>query len=307
MSSPPNRHPSRDNSHDSVDDAEKGMYDSATDLTAPPPFAYVAQDRTDLSRRSDSRLSPTSQLSPVPEGILSPVHEGITPRPSVPDLSLSWPADSPAARRGSVNAAELKTTVAPPKPAPKKRKVPRWILIDLWFNTYRKFFTLITLLNLVGIIMAAIGRFPYAENHLGALVLGNLLCAVLFRNELWMRFLYLVCIYGLGPVRVPRTIGNRIAVANKKTVGTTTDQIRSYIGLTTCRRYPLGMRSFRISVRHPPIYILGTTDSSRWLVYKIVDIIRYRAVQHPAVIASGIITNVFIIISVLSAFPWIRK
>lgn len=45
----------------------------------------------------------------------------------------------------------------------------------------------------------------------------------------------------------------------------------------------------------------------RWLVFKIVDIIRYRAVQHPSVIATGIITNVFIIISVLSAFPWIRK
>jgi hypothetical protein len=42
-------------------------------------------------------------------------------------------------------------------------------------------------------------------------------------------------------------------------------------------------------------------------VYKIVGIIRYRAVQHPAVVASGIITNVFIIISVLSAFPWVRK
>jgi hypothetical protein len=47
--------------------------------------------------------------------------------------------------------------------------------------------------------------------------------------------------------------------------------------------------------------------SCSWLVYKIVDIIRYRAVQHPAVIATGIVTNVFIIISVLSAFPWIRK
>ena len=47
--------------------------------------------------------------------------------------------------------------------------------------------------------------------------------------------------------------------------------------------------------------------SSSWLVFKIVDIIRYRAIQHPAVIASGIVTNVFIIISVLSAFPWVRK
>jgi hypothetical protein len=54
------------------------------------------------------------------------------------------------------------------------------------------------LLNLTGIILSACGRFKYAEEHLGALVLGNLLCAILMRNELWMRFLYLVAIYGLG-------------------------------------------------------------------------------------------------------------
>jgi hypothetical protein len=59
--------------------------------------------------------------------------------------------------------------------------------------------------------------------------------------------------------------------------------------------------------QHDHIYINIANQACRWLVYKIVDIIRYRAVQHPAVIASGIITNVFIIISVLSAFPWVRK
>jgi hypothetical protein len=48
-------------------------------------------------------------------------------------------------------------------------------------------------------------------------------------------------------------------------------------------------------------------SGAAWLVYKIVDIIKYRAVQHPSVIATGIITNVAVIISVLSAFPWIRK
>jgi len=141
-------------------------------------------------RRLDTQLSTISPLSPV--------HEGITPNPSIPDLSLSWPAASPAVRRGSINAAALQTTVAPQKPAPtKKRKVPRWVLVDLWFNTYRKFFTFIILLNTVGIIMTALGRFRYGEDHLGAIVLGNLLMAILFRNELWMRFLYIVCIYGL--------------------------------------------------------------------------------------------------------------
>jgi hypothetical protein len=48
--------------------------------------------------------------------------------------------------------------------------------------------------------MAALNRFPYAEKHLGALVLGNLLCAILMRNELFLRFLYLIAIHGLRGV-----------------------------------------------------------------------------------------------------------
>ncbi|KAH5078261.1 hypothetical protein HBI73_170580 [Parastagonospora nodorum] len=250
--------PSHDLSHESIDDAEKGMHVSTTELTAPPPFAYLGQEK---ALRLNAHPSP-----------LSPVHEGITPNPSTPDLSLSWPAASPAVRRGSINATALKTTV-PVKPTPIKKKIPRWVLIDLWFNTYRKFFTFIILLNLAGIIMTALGRFHYAENHLGALVLGNLLSAVLFRNELWMRFLYMVAIYGLrgwAPLRVK-------------------------YAATSVLQHVGGIHSG------------CALSGAAWLVYKIVDIIRYRAIQHPAVIASGIITNVFIIISVLSAFPWIRN
>jgi hypothetical protein len=172
---PPNAH-----SPDSLDDAEKGMCGSTLELTAPPPFVYMGQK---------SAMHINTQLSP-----LSPVHEGITPFSSVPQLSLSWPTGQQA-----TDASALETTAK--KPAPTKPKISRWILFQLWFNTYRMFFTFVTLLNLTGIILAALGRFTYAENHLGALVLGNLLCAILMRNELWMRFLYLVAIYGLRSVR----------------------------------------------------------------------------------------------------------
>lgn len=185
---------------ESIDDAEKGIFDSTAGLTAPLPtqsppssFVYMTQDR---SSQFNTQISRT-HLSP-----LSPLHEGITPNPSVPELSLSFPVG----RRAS-NAAELKTIV--PKPAPIKPKISRWILADLWFNTYRKFFTLITTLNLVGIILAALGKFPYAENHLGALVLGNLLTAVLMRNELWFRFLYVIAIYGLRGVRISPLVCGR--------------------------------------------------------------------------------------------------
>ena len=57
-------------------------------------------------------------------------------------------------------------------------------------HVFSQFFTLVVTLNLVGIALAATEQFPYANNHTGALLLGNLLCAVMMRNELFMRILY---------------------------------------------------------------------------------------------------------------------
>jgi hypothetical protein len=195
MADHPQGHSARDFGHDSVDDAEKGMYDGSAEPTV-PGVAYMGPQ---IFNHNTTQLTVPSQ-----------VPSGITPNSSKPDLSLSWPTTSPAVRKGSINATALKTDV-PKKPLPTKAKVPRWVLADLWFNTYRKFFTFIILLNLAGIIMTALGRFPYAENHLGALVLGNLLSAVLFRNELWMRFLYLVAIYGLRGVSTSFRTGGTLA------------------------------------------------------------------------------------------------
>lgn len=101
-------------------------------------------------------------------------------------------------KRNDAAAAQGTTTTHQPiRGKTEKPKISRWILFKLWFNTYKKFFTFVTLFNLVCIILAATGHFHYAENHLGALVLGNLLFAILMRNELFMRFLYMVAIHGL--------------------------------------------------------------------------------------------------------------
>ncbi len=46
--------------------------------------------------------------------------------------------------------------------------------------------------NLVGISLAVAGVWRYPRNYPGALILGNLLVAILMRNELFGRFLYLL-------------------------------------------------------------------------------------------------------------------
>jgi hypothetical protein len=165
-----------DGSHNQdFDDAEKGQCDNTQSLAELPPL--ITRNKTSSALIYIESLWPPT----------SPVHEGITPSSSVPVLSLSWPG-------GFKPPKEPDPTAKPTKP---ELKISRWILFTIWFNTYRKFFTFVTLLNLAGIILASLNRFPYAENHLGALVLGNLLCAILMRNELLLRFLYTIAIYGL--------------------------------------------------------------------------------------------------------------
>ncbi|KAL2268045.1 hypothetical protein VTJ83DRAFT_2891 [Remersonia thermophila] len=225
-------------SSSAMDDAEKGIYDNSASLpvVSTPAAAHLADEKGIVETYSTAA------------GEVSPPSSPIEKKPQ---------EQQPPAK----------------KPAPPRRKVSKWIRFQLWFNTYRKFFTFVTLFNLVGIIMAAIGRFPYAENHLGAIVLGNLLMAVLMRNELFLRFLYLISIYGL----------------------------RSWAPLWL--KYAVTSILQHVGGIHSGCALSGAA----WLVYKIVDIIKYRAIQHPSVIATGIITNVAVIISVLSAFPWIRN
>ncbi|KAL2144176.1 hypothetical protein VTI28DRAFT_9467 [Corynascus sepedonium] len=222
-------------SSNALDDAEKGIYDNTSTLPvlATPPPARIVDEKKALE----------AGVSTTESGTVTPP----SPAPA--------PPSGPPAKKA-------------PKPKPSK-----WILFQLWFNTYRKFFTFVTLLNLSGIILSALGRFPYAENHLGALVLGNLLMAVMMRNELFLRFLYLISIYGLrswAPVCI------KLAVTS----------ILQHVG---------------------GIHSGCALSGAAWLVYKIVDIVKHRAVQHSSVIATGIITNVAVFISVMSAFPWIRN
>ena len=56
----------------------------------------------------------------------------------------------------------------------------------------RKLFSFIVLLNLAGLVVAVMDVWPYPRNYTDALILGNLLTAILVRNELFGRFVYLL-------------------------------------------------------------------------------------------------------------------
>jgi hypothetical protein len=53
--------------------------------------------------------------------------------------------------------------------------------------------------------------------------------------------------------------------------------------------------------------IVADNEPHSWLVYKIIDLLRHLSIQQPTVVAAGVITASMVIVSVLSAFPWVRK
>lgn len=218
------------------DSAEKGIYDRTSHLTLPLPLTYI-----------DHKMLPPMQIESI-QSPCSPIHEGITPLSSVPVLTLTageWQADKPTQCEKRVE-----------RPAPVKPKPSRWILFRLWLNMYKQFFIFCILLNLTGMIMAGLGRFKYAENHLGSLVLGNLLSAILMRNELFLRCLYIIAIYGLRSVCrsvIHLILGLSGSLALK--VGTLAPQGRSDSSITTRWRYSFRMCTVRCWVSkcaYPP-------------------------------------------------------
>ncbi|KAH9998969.1 hypothetical protein BJV77DRAFT_1064469 [Russula vinacea] len=156
---------------------------------------------------------------------------------------------------------------------PVKRKVSKWILWSLWFNTYRKLFTFVVTLNMVGLVLAATGHFPYALKRTSAMALGNLNFAILMRNELFGRFLYLfvnTCFAKWTP-------------------------LRWRLGCTSVLQHLGGI--------HSGCAVSGIC----WLILKVVNNFRHHSVNPTAILVVGPLTNVAIIISALSAYPWVRN
>lgn len=69
----------------------------------------------------------------------------------------------------------------------------------------RKFFLFVTTVNGVSLLLAALNIWTYPRQYTGAFVLGNLQFAILMRNELFGRVLYLIINTCFAKVRLRAT------------------------------------------------------------------------------------------------------
>lgn len=167
--------PSEGSFNREFNDAEKGQYDNSGMALAPLSKVYP-------SDKADGHLT-----------AFPPVHEG-----NIWSATQSTSSFHNSCKSNSSLPILPKQKITPTPP--KKQEPRKSTLFVLWFNTYKRLFTFVVTLNLVGIILTSVGKFQYAQDHLGSMVLGNLLFAILMRNELFFRILYMAFIYGLRSV-----------------------------------------------------------------------------------------------------------
>ncbi|KAJ6577540.1 hypothetical protein B0H19DRAFT_1120308 [Mycena capillaripes] len=230
-------------------------------------------------------MYPPAHIRSVPSSFAEDLEKGLhnyamqPPKPfyalSPEGSVVSTPASSPALSTESLVDSKGDAKLIPPLffAKKKKRKASRWIRFQLWFNTYRKFFTVVVALNLAGLLLAITGHWEYPRRYTGAFVLGNLQAAILVRNELFGRFLYLV------------------------------------VNTLFAKWTPLWFRlACTSTLQHlGGIHSSCATSGAVWLVYRIVLVILN--VQHfPAsIITAGVVTSVAVFISIFSALPWVRE
>ncbi|KAH0830509.1 hypothetical protein J3R83DRAFT_1960 [Lanmaoa asiatica] len=161
----------------------------------------------------------------------------------------------------------------PQPPKPQKMKITKYVHFIIWYDSYRRFFTIIFTLNFIGLGFAAAGLWPYALKYPGALVVGNLNFSVLMRNEIFGRLLYLF--------------------------------VNTLFAKWTPLYFRLGCTS---TLQH-----LGGIHSScafsgiGWLILMLVNQYKVKYVYNDSLLAFGVITVIVLIITLIAGLPWVRN
>jgi hypothetical protein len=159
-------------------------------------------------------LSPPSLVSDPEKGLLDsqPVAYNSDEKAPLSNIDPAFPLSKEKDAAVTTTTKEVIVATKPSKPPAKPKKmVPLWIIWTLWFNTYRyiasnatkadrylallfirKFFTFCFGFNMIILTLAASGHFPYGIKYSGAIVVANFNTAILMRNEVFGRLLYLL-------------------------------------------------------------------------------------------------------------------
>ena len=155
----------------------------------------------------------------------------------------------------------------------------------------RRFFTTVVVLNLIGLILAIKEKWQYPRERTSALCLGNLLAAILVRNELFGRILYLLV--------------NKLFAKVRRKVHIT----RQVSHVLTNQWTPLWFRlTCTSTLQHLGGIHSGCAISGfAWLVFHLALKFSHRKSNEAAVLYVGVVTCVALAICIASAFPWIRN
>ncbi|KAH9942225.1 uncharacterized protein BXZ73DRAFT_87878 [Epithele typhae] len=228
-------------------------------------------------------MGPNDSHNPTPPSVSDLEkghHDSLPPPPPLPVSSRAVIQTATVAGEAQSGKDEKRADLAlaqakkdRPSPNKPKRRASRWIRFQLWFNTYRKFFLFVTSLNLTGLVLAATNTWSYPRRYTGAFVLGNLLFAILMRNELFGRLLYLIV----------------------NTLFAKWTPLWFRLGCTSVLQHLGGIHSG------------CATSGFVWLIFRVTLIFIDHKDNHDAVLIMGVITNLAVTISILSAFPWVRN
>ncbi|MBA0839476.1 hypothetical protein Goarm_005190 [Gossypium armourianum] len=161
-----------------------------------------------------------------------------------------------------------------PKPARKQESRLSVILLDQGlFTVYKRLFVVCFTLNIIGLVLAAAGHFPYARNRAALFSIANILALTLCRSEAFLRVVFWLAVKVLGKSWVPLPI---------KTA--TTSLLQSLGGIHS---------SCGIS-------------SVAWLIYALILTLKDRENTSPEIIGVSSTILSLLCLTCLAAFPLVR-
>jgi len=171
--------------------------------------------------------------------------------------------------------AASKHDQASSKPAARKKhsRLSIILLDQGLFTVYKRLFVVCSTLNLIGLVLAAMGQFPYARNRAALFSIVNILALTLCRSEAFLRVVFWLSVKLLGRSWVPLLL---------KTA--TTSLLQSLGG----------------------IHSGCGVSSIAWLIYALVLTLKDRENTSPEIIVVASTILSLLCLSSLAAFPLVR-